>query len=188
MNAKKYFQLYCCAVFLLALFQAAAFAECQMHFGIEEAPNVVIPEMSRFINSFSDNPVQFLNVGFQTNEVEFLNAKYQTSENAPHRISFAKGKSSATFSGTLRRSRSVDDQHYYVIRARAGQGLTLHLKASSGAAAMEVFTPSGEKLFDEMEMDTSDLLPATGDYRIHIFNPGNGNLGNTRYTLTVSIK
>jgi hypothetical protein len=118
----------------------------------------------------------------------FVSVGIANAQNQTRRISFVKGKSGTTLSGTLRRSKTIDDQHYYIIRARAGQTLTLHLKSSVGAAVMVVKTPDGNPLFDEMDTDTSDSLPATGEYRIHIFNPGNGNLGNTRYTLTVSIK
>lgn len=136
----------------------------------------------------ADNRLQFFDALFQTGKVNFRDAAFQKDENAPKRIVFAKGKSSAVLTGTLRRTKTIDDVHYYVVRAKAGQSLILRVTAASGSAAVTVQNSGGEMISEGIDDRFDGKIPATGDYVIHVFNPGNGNFGSTRYTLTVSVK
>ena len=64
---------------------------------------------------------------------------------AAKQIAFGKGKSSASVSGKVKGSDDVD----YVIRASAGQTMTVDFKASKGAAYFNVLPPgrTGEAIF-----------------------------------------
>lgn len=57
-----------------------------------------------------------------------------SAEAAIKHIQFAKGKSSASVSGKVKGNESID----YVIRAGAGQTMTVDFKASKGAAFFNV--------------------------------------------------
>ena len=91
---------------------------------------------------------------------------------AQTRIRFARGRNSATVSGTL----SNGGSRSYVLRAKSGQVITATLSSTNGKVD---FTQGS--VHDTQYSVTTDR---NGDYYIDIDNHG----GRTRYTLTISIQ
>jgi hypothetical protein len=82
------------------------------------------------------------------------------------RVSFAKGTTEAAISGTIRRYEFRD----YLIRARAGQTISVKLNSKNTFTVFTIFTPDGNNLEGAAEMDDYDsaALPANGDYKIRV--------------------
>jgi hypothetical protein len=108
---------------------------------------------------------------------------------AAKQIAFGKGKSSASVSGKIQGSNDVD----YVIRASAGQTLTVDFKAGKGAAYFNVLPPgsSGEAIFVGSSEGNhfKGTLPSDGDYTIRVYLMGGAKDSGKpiNYTLKVSI-
>jgi hypothetical protein len=103
---------------------------------------------------------------------QFANVKQQLNSLPSSRIQFAKGASSANIQNA--------ENHIYLLRARAGQKLTLKTNSLGARASVTpVFAgASGDgKTF-------SVRLPATGDYYI----VGGSGTSNHFYDFTVTIK
>lgn len=96
-------------------------------------------------------------------------------------ISFPRGRTTAVLQGTIKRGVS----HDYLLRARSGQGMVVHL-ASSGDVGFEIITPSGQYL-SGYTLDWTGYLPESGDYRINVLPPTETN-ASARYTLEVTIR
>jgi heat shock protein HslJ len=111
-----------------------------------------------------------------------ITATPDTSGNAAPRIRFAAGATSATLTGNVAASES--DQ--YVLRALAGQTLSLDLAFTEGQAILVVWAEDGEVLLsDHAEVSSfKRALPRTQDYFIQVKSRPDGN---TSYTMTVSI-
>jgi hypothetical protein len=108
---------------------------------------------------------------------------------AAKQISFGKGKSSASISGKVQGSNDVD----YVIRASAGQTLTVDFKAGKGAAYFNVLPPgsTGEAIFVGSSGGNhfKGTLPSDGDYTIRVYLMGGAKDSDkpVSYTLKVGI-
>ena len=102
--------------------------------------------------------------------------------NTAQRIRFAPGATSATLTGNLAAAES--DQ--YVLRALAGQTLSVNLTFTEGQAILVVWGEDGNVLLsDHAEVSNFQrVLPTTQDY--HIMVKGRPD-GNTAYTMTVTI-
>jgi hypothetical protein len=104
-------------------------------------------------------------------------------------IQFAKGKSSASVSGKIKGSDDVD----YVLRASAGQTMTVDFKASKGAAYFNVLPPgsTGEAIFvgSNEGNNFKAVLPSDGDYTIRVYLMGGAkdSAKPVTYTLKVGI-
>jgi heat shock protein HslJ len=111
-----------------------------------------------------------------------LTATPDASGNDAQRIRFAAGATSATLTGTLAASES--DQ--YVLRALAGQTLSLDLAFTEGQAILVVWGEDGDVLLsDHAEVSSfRRALPRTQEYFIQVKGRPDGN---TSYTMTVSI-
>ena len=98
------------------------------------------------------------------------------------RIRFAAGATSATIAGTLAASGS--DQ--YVLRALAGQTLSLDLAFTEGQAILIVWGEDGDVLLSDHAEASSfkHVLQATQDYHIQVRGRPDGE---TAYTMTVTI-
>jgi hypothetical protein len=105
----------------------------------------------------------------------------QRGTSVVRRISFQKGRTTAVVQGSLKRGIS----HDYLLRARSGQGMAVHL-ASRGDLGFEIITPSGHYLSDYTR-DWSGYLPQTGDYRINVLPDTRTNIA-IAYTLEVTIR
>ena len=105
------------------------------------------------------------------------------------RIQFPRGRTTAILTGAL--TGRGDESHIYLLRARAGQTLTVHITARGrGDAAFSIRTPSGAHVDEDSPIDTdwSGELPQTGDYRITVFNPSAHVRGATRYSIEVMVR
>ncbi len=105
----------------------------------------------------------------------------QRGTSVVRRITFQRGRTTAVVRGTIRRGVS----HDYLLRARQGQGMAVHL-ASRGNVGFEVLSPSGQYLCSYTQ-DCSGYLPESGDYRINVLPPTDTNAA-VGYTLEVTVR
>jgi hypothetical protein len=108
-------------------------------------------------------------------------AQAQRGTSVVRRVNFPRGRTTAIQRGSVRRGVS----HDYLLRASAGQTMTVHL-ASSGDVSFSILSPGGESLADFVR-DWSGELPASGDYRINVLPPTR-NSNPAQYTLEVTIR
>ncbi len=114
-----------------------------------------------------------------------------TAEATTKIIQFAKGKTSASVTGKIKGNEDID----YILRAGAGQTLTVDLKAGKGAAFFNVLPPgsTGEALFvGSMDADGKHFngaLPSNGDYIVRLYLMGGAKDSGkpVSYTLNVAI-
>lgn len=97
------------------------------------------------------------------------------------RISFARGRTTAVLTGTVHRGMS----HDYLLKAREGQNMTVHL-AAPGGVSFDIRTPGGDSL-TEYSKDWSGDLPESGDYRINVL-PDTTTERTISYTLEVTVR
>jgi hypothetical protein len=103
------------------------------------------------------------------------------------RVQFARGASSATVRGRIEGYRMVD----YLVNARAGQRMTVRLDTKGRFTYFVVRAPGREdNLYDSTSGGVARLtLPASGDYRIRVFQMRNAARRGERsnYSVTVSV-
>ncbi|OYX78347.1 MAG: hypothetical protein B7Y82_03740 [Sphingomonadales bacterium 32-65-25] len=83
-------------------------------------------------------------------------------------VTFAHGQNSATVTGSI----TGDQDRNYTVDARAGQTLTVSLKATRGSAEMNVWAPGGDSAMSLGSADPSRfsaVLPANGRYRVQVY-------------------
>lgn len=106
---------------------------------------------------------------------------------AAKQIAFGKGKSSASVSGKIQGSNDVD----YVIRASAGQTLTVDFKAGKGAAYFNVLPPgsTGDAIFVGSSEGNhfKGTLPSDGDYTIRVYLMGGAKDSDKPVTYTLKV-
>lgn len=106
---------------------------------------------------------------------------------AAKQIAFGKGKSSASVSGKVQGSNDVD----YVIRAGAGQTMTIDFKAGKGAAYFNVLPPgsTGEAIFVGSSEGNhfKAALPSDGDYTIRVYLMGGAKDSGKPVTYTLKV-
>lgn len=108
-------------------------------------------------------------------------ASAQKGTSVVRRVQFSRGRTTAILRGTVRRGVS----HDYLLGARRGQTMTVHL-TSNGATSLTILSPDGEALADFVS-DWSGELPSGGDYRINVLPPTETNRP-AQYTLEVTIR
>ena len=99
----------------------------------------------------------------------------------PERVAFAPGATSATLSGEV----SWPEQKEYVLRALAGQTMSVEIVSPDGLANFAIVGEDGmpyKRLVNE-DRSFSFVLPATQDYFITVARPE----GSSTYTLTITI-
>jgi hypothetical protein len=106
----------------------------------------------------------------------------QKGRSVVRRVGFPRGRTTAVLRGTVKRGLS----HDYLLRARAGQSMSVHLAAQSSDVSFTILTPGGEALAD-FARDWSGDLPESGDYRINVLPPTATN-SPAAYTLEVTIR
>jgi hypothetical protein len=116
----------------------------------------------------------FRKLGVKILILAMMSVMLTTDSLAQTRIRFARGRSSASVSGTVRPGTRV---RTYVLRAMAGQTLTATISSGNGKCD---FT-QGE--YEDTQY--SQLIEETGDVVFSIDNHGSRA---TTFTLTVSIK
>jgi hypothetical protein len=106
---------------------------------------------------------------------------------AAKQITFGKGKSSASVNGKVQGSNDVD----YVIRASAGQTMTVDFKAGKGAAYFNVLPPgsTGEAIFVGSSEGNhfKAALPSDGDYTIRVYLMGGAKDSGKPVTYTLKV-
>jgi len=112
-----------------------------------------------------------------------------TAEAATQQIQFGKGKTSTSVNGTVKGDDSMD----YVLRANAGQTLTVDFKGGKVANYFNVLPPgsSGEAIFvGSNEGDHfKGTLPKDGEYTIRVYLMGAAKDSNKpiKFALKVGI-
>jgi hypothetical protein len=102
-------------------------------------------------------------------------------------VRFAKGRSSASYKGTLPVGTAEYDA--YVLRARAGQSLSVRLTSDDAAAYVIVFAmdlgPAEDRMTPEEPIrDWSGKLPVSGGYSVQVYTEGEGGAA---YTLEIGV-
>ena len=106
----------------------------------------------------------------------------QKGKSIVRRVNFPRGRTTAVLRGAVRRGIS----HDYLLRARAGQTMLLHLTSDSPQMSLTILKPGGETwMFDTR--DWSGELPLTGTYRINVL-PDTTTERPTRYALEITIR
>jgi hypothetical protein len=104
------------------------------------------------------------------------------------RVSFAPGASSATIKGQLRGDADVD----YIVRAGAGQTITVTLKPSNRSNYFNVLPPGSTDVamhVGQTGEDFTGMLPADGDYtvRVYLMRAAARRSESSTYTLTIGV-
>ncbi|MBX7171404.1 MAG: hypothetical protein K1X72_10655 [Pyrinomonadaceae bacterium] len=105
----------------------------------------------------------------------------------PNRISFAKGKSSATVTGSLK----SDETYEFVFGARAGQKVRLSIVSTTPKGKFHFFSLLGDGFDFATELDKNYsyefTAPNTGDYLLNVnFNP-TAKVTSGKFALTLAI-
>lgn len=103
-------------------------------------------------------------------------------------VFFDRGKTSATISDKITGDRIID----YILGAKKGQTMTVHLKTDHGANYFNVLPPGSEEaLFigSTLGNDWNGVLPEDGDYKIRVYlmRSAARRNENANYTLNVGI-
>jgi len=98
------------------------------------------------------------------------------------RITFARGRTTAVGRGSVHRGMS----HDYLLKAGAGQTMSLHL-AARGGVCFDLFTPGLADSLAQCSKDWSGDLPRSGDYRINVL-PDTTTERSIPYTLEVTVR
>ena len=104
------------------------------------------------------------------------------------RVQFAKGSTSAVIKGQLKGYSDVD----YLVRAGAGQTITVSLKRSNLSNYFNVLPPGSKDVamyVGQTGEDFKGLLPTDGDYtiRVYLVRAAARRNESSNYTLTVSV-
>jgi hypothetical protein len=105
-------------------------------------------------------------------------------------VRFAKGASNATINGTIQGDASTD----YLVRASAGQKLTVTLKAANASNYFNVLPPGSDNvaMYNSSSGDQtySVVLPDDGDYaiRVYLMRSAARRKEASKFTLTVGVE
>ena len=109
-------------------------------------------------------------------------ATAQKGKSIIRRVNFPRGRTTTVLKGMVKRGLS----HDYLLRARAGQTMTLHLTTNASGMSLTILKPDGETWIYDVK-DWSGELPSTGTYRINVL-PDTTTEQPTRYALEVMIR
>jgi hypothetical protein len=98
------------------------------------------------------------------------------------RIRFERGRTTKVIKDAVVRG----DRDRYILNARAGQTLLVHITSEENNAVFDIYRPGGRHTLENAQESTdwSGSLPRTGDYIIEV----GGTRGNATYTLEVTIR
>ena len=98
------------------------------------------------------------------------------------RIRFERGRTTKVIEDAV--VRGTSDR--YLLRASAGQTLTVHITSIEDNAVFDIYRPGGRRLLRGAQetMDWTGELPVSGDYVISV----GGTRGNATYTLEVTVR
>ena len=109
-------------------------------------------------------------------------AAAQRGKSIVTRIQFARGRTTAVEKGSVHRGFG----HDYLLKAGAGQKMTVHL-AAGGEVCFDLHTPGFTETLADCSKDWSGELPKSGDYRINVLPDTTTERSNT-YTLEVTVR
>ena len=120
--------------------------------------------------------------------LQSVSAAAQPAPPRQERVAFAKGASSATIKGQMKGDADVD----YVVRAAAGQTLSVTLKGSNRSNYFNVLPPGSADVAMHVGQDGrpyTGMLPADGDYKVRVYLMRSAARRNevSNYELTVSV-
>lgn len=120
--------------------------------------------------------------GKRYRDVKNTLVQVETGERKPafRRLQFRRGTSESTVQGKV----SIALPDTYLVRARAGQVMTVKLTAPRKAVRFLVMSPSTRSLVADNARNWTGVLGETGDYTIII----DSDARNSIYSMTVSIK
>jgi hypothetical protein len=98
------------------------------------------------------------------------------------RIQFARGRTTAVEKGSVHRGMS----HDYLLKAGAGQSMSVHL-AAGGGVCFDLFSPGMSEQLASCSKDWSGELPRNGDYRINVL-PDTTTERSIAYTLELTVR
>jgi hypothetical protein len=98
------------------------------------------------------------------------------------RIKFARGRTTSLEKGSVHRGMS----HDYLLKAGAGQNMSVHL-AAGGGVCFDLYTPGLSDQLAACSKDWSGDLPSSGDYRINVL-PDTTTERDISYTLEVTVR
>lgn len=98
------------------------------------------------------------------------------------RIKFARGRTTTVERGSVHRGMS----HDYLLKAGAGQSMSVHL-AARGGVCFDLYSPGMNDQLANCSKDWSGQLPNSGDYRINVL-PDTTTERNIAYTLEVTVR
>ena len=99
------------------------------------------------------------------------------------RVRFPRGRTTVVLKGTV----VNNTLNNYLLNARAGQTMSVHLTSPSGKAWFDLYPRKDRGAMPDSAEDTKDFegkLPQSGDYVISVYT----ETGTTRYTLEVSVR
>ena len=98
------------------------------------------------------------------------------------RIRFESGRTTKVIKDAVVRG----DRDRYLLRARAGQTLIVHITSEENNAVFDIYRPGGRRTLENAQesMDWTGTLPRSGDYIIEV----GGTRGNATYTLEVTVR
>ena len=102
------------------------------------------------------------------------------------RVKFQRGRTTAVIHGVAR----TPGVYEWVLRAKAGQRMTVHLTSSNKGVEFSIFAPKNESSSDYPlgVFDWEGDLKTTGDYQIVLINNREGGPRNPTYTLEVTVR
>src|SRR6266481_7908271 len=98
------------------------------------------------------------------------------------RIRFARGRTTTVERGSVHRGMS----HDYLLKAGAGQTMSVHLSARGGVC-FDLYTQGTSESLTQCSRDWSGELPRSGDYRINVL-PDTTTERSNPYTLEVTVR
>ena len=98
------------------------------------------------------------------------------------RIRFERGRTTKVIEDSV--VRGTSDR--YLLRASAGQTLTVHITSLEDNAVFDIYRPGGRRILSGAQetTDWTGELPVKGDYIISV----GGTRGNATYTLEVTVR
>ena len=101
------------------------------------------------------------------------------------RVRFQRGKTTTVIRGVAR----TPGIYEWILRAKAGQHLTVHLTSSNKGVELSIFGPNDENSDYPLGVyDWEGELNTSGDYQIVLINNREGGPRNPTYTLEVTVR
>jgi hypothetical protein len=120
--------------------------------------------------------------------LQSVSAAAQPAPPRQERVTFARGASSATIKGQVKGDADVD----YLVRAAAGQTLSVSLKVSNRSNYFNVLPPGSQNVamyVGQTGEAYTGMLPADGDYAVRVYLMRNAARRNevSDFTLTITV-